>query len=1225
MLPRQHQSHRSYGRAATYRSPRRAWVAALKHVHTCAFLLSFALLFVSVCAVEAENGANRDVESKSPALSHFNGLHTLSGASYRAFKNRLKRQMRGEPCLRYHVAGTWWHYEWCFDRHVRQFHPQPAGPKGQKPKELSILLGVYNAEKPQPLRVLAVDNLARLTDPDRMGYMAQQLYSSGDYCEERGARRSVKLQVKCCTFHDNETYVDSVEERAPCEYEMNVCSPVACGLMQRDQFVLTAPTYMEEEERKALTKTVRDMLYHAYNGYLKHAFPQDDLLPLSCRGGEFELGRLPMLTLVDTLDTLAVLEDATEFRRAVGLVVENADFDLDTEVSVFETTIRLLGGLLSAHLFAVNTDLKLYPEGGYDGALLRLAVDLGERLMPAFDTVTGIPYGTVNLKHGVPKGETPIASTAGAGSLSIEFTMLSVLTGDPKYAAASRGAVRALYQRRSKIGLLGKHINTKTGDWTETSSGPGSNSDSFYEYLLKMYELFGDRESLEMFAQVYPAVLAHNKHGDWYTDVSMYTGCHHHSGSSAVVFESLAAFWPGMQIAAGDLKPAAESMNAFYRVWRDYGFLSEQFNVGDWKPVKSRGGGGARYPLRPELIESTFYMHEATNDSSWLRAGAHVVHSLQKYAKTPCGYASIADVESKKQEDYMPSFFLSETCKYLYLLFNTTHFFRQGNYVMTTEAHPLPILPTKVVEPILQAADAYVTKSGVAYGNRYSPDNVMRCEAPKFYDLINYSIHYEGKVVARTSRCVTPAPSPAALLKASKSAPEKIAQSASERAKPTTSTTSTKATTKKKTKPIDTDSVASDVLQEWLPALEEKLRNIGGKNVNDDWLEQLLEESSLGRTKQRQPAKQQDAQGHVVQYLYGGSQLGEFRVEQLPGRLRVTREETGDWIEASDIVDVSHMIVGLGFDDGSDDDDAGADSYTFEEPTSKKVDHSDDYHPPHMAWNYVYKVNEDLSLPVDQRCSLRVQLGYTPQPGEPQHNEKGRPHVDAGGKGMPTVWLTVPCVGAGFGVTNTFKASRAFPTMQLDIADPVDACSEVSNLPEESLRGKIVLAQRGECYFEQKARNAEKWGAAGVIIANTEDDDLVMVMGGVDENSAETTDEPLEIPVVMVPQRLGEWFETRLAEAEASSLAPVKVSIELTVRHHAREVDDTRRRARGISGDKSFPRIDGTADNMKLYGPVWGMELVTMGSDREKDQEQEDVYHQDSFSIAIIGTPPWQH
>ncbi|KAF4127309.1 PA domain-containing protein [Phytophthora infestans] len=1207
MLPRQPRPGRL---DALLHSPQSSSIAVIKHAYTCVFLLSIALLFVSSNAAQAESQA-RDAVSK---LSHYNGLHTLSGASYRAFKNRLKRQMRGEKCLRYHVAGTWWHYEWCFDRHVRQFHPLP---KGENTKENSIMLGVFNPQKPEPLRVLAVDNLARLADPDRMGYMAHQRYNSGDFCEAREARRSVKLQVKCCALHDNETYVDSVDEKAPCDYEMNVCSPVACGLMQRDQFVLTAPTSMEEDERKALTKTVRDMFYHAYNGYLTHAFPQDDLLPLSCKGGEFELGRLPMLTLIDTLDTLALLQDATEFRRAVGLVVENADFDLDTEVSVFETTIRMLGGLLSAHLFAVNTQLKLYPDGDYDDALLRLAVDLGDRLMPAFDTVTGIPYGTVNLKYGVPKGETPIASTAGAGSLSVEFTMLSVLTGEPRYATASRGAVRALFQRRSKLGLLGKHINTKTGEWTETSSGPGSNSDSFYEYLMKMYELFGDREALEMFAQVYPAVLVHNKHGDWYTDVSMYTGCHHHSGSSAIIFESLASFWPGMQVAAGDLQVAAESMNAFYRVWRDYGFLSEQFNVGDWKPVKSRGGGGARYPLRPELIESTFYMHEATNDSSWLRAGAHVVHSLQKYTKTSCGYASIADVESKKQEDLMPSFFLSETCKYLYLLFNTTHFFRQGNYVMTTEAHPLPILPTKLVEPILRASDA---SSDVLNHNRYSPDRVMQCRVPKFYDLVDYSIHYEGKVVARTSRCVPPAPSPAKLLKASKAVAEKlaaastetsslsdiekIAMAASDNAKPTTT----------KEKKSDTGSVTSDVLQEWLPSLQKKLQTIGGKNFDNMWLEKLLEESSA--TSKKQPVSEQG--GQAVQYLYGGNQLGEFRVEQLPGSVRVTREETGDWIEASGVHDANHMIVGLGFNDGSDGD-AGADSYTFDEPKSDKihVEQGDDYQPPFMAWNYVYKVNEDLTLPMDQRCSLRVQVGYTPYPGELQHN----PHE---AKGKPNVWLTVPCVGAGFGVTSTFKASRAFPHSELVLADPFDACSDVSNLTEEHVRGKIVLVVRGECFFEKKARNAAHWGAAGVIVVNTEDDDLVMVMGGLEENSEEAIDEPLDIPVVMVPQRLGEWLETRLAKTEASSLSPVKVSIELTIRHHDGNTDMTRRRPRGIHGDGSFPRVDGRANNMKIYGPLWGIELITINSSKEKTQEQEE-YQQESFTIAVIGTPPWQH
>ncbi|RLN10965.1 hypothetical protein BBO99_00004338 [Phytophthora kernoviae] len=1010
-----------------------------------------------------------------------------------------------------------------------------------------------------------------------MGYFTQQRYNGGDYCDVRGGPRSAKIQVKCCAFRDNETYVDALEERSPCEYELSVCSPVACGLMQRDQFVLTASTYMGDEEREALAYTVRDMFYHAYNGYLTHAFPQDDLLPLSCRGGEFELGRLPMLTLIDTLDTLAILEDATEFQRAVALVAKHADFNLDTEVSVFETTIRVLGGLLSAHQFAVNTKLQLFPPGKYDGALLRLAVDLGDRLMPAFDTVTGIPYGTVNLRHGVPKGETPVASTAGAGSLSVEFTMLSVLTGDVKYATAARGAVRALFQRRSKIGLLGKHINTKSGEWTETSSGPGSNSDSFYEYLLKMYALFGDQESLEMFAQVYPAVLTHNKHGD----------C-----------------------------SAAESMNAFYRVWRDYGFLSEQFNVGDWKPVKSRGGGGARYPLRPELIESTFYMHEATNDSSWLRAGAHVVHSLQKYCKTSCGYASIADVETKKQEDYMPSFFLSETCKYLYLLFNTTHFFREGNYVMTTEAHPLLILPTNRVEPILSAADARKSSSDTTsvQGNRFAPERVLSCKAPNFYDAVGYSVHYEGKVVPRTRLCLPPTPSPVLTsIKATKAAADKVAADS---------------TKKKKNKSVDTESITNGVLEQWLPAIEEKLRKLGDKGDNHDWLENLLNENDqlpLDTSWQDQSSDMGNIQDPLVQFLYGGNKLGEFRVEQLPGRLRVTREDTGDWIEASGVVETSHMIVAIGSRDGMKAEaEADADSYTYDEPKSESSIDDDYDHPPHFAWNHVYKVDTDLSLPVDQRCTLQVQMGYKLSVDETQYNVKGKPHVELGDEDKPTTRLSVPCVGAGFGVADAFQTSRAFPNAGLVVADPPDACSEVSNLPEEFLRGKIVLAHRGDCYFEIKARNAAKWGAAGVIIVNNEDDDLVMVMGGVAEEDQDTSNTPLQLPVVMVPQRLGEWFETRLAEVQTSSLAPVRVGIELTVRHHERGNDIVRRRSRHLPGHSEFPRVEGPANNMKVYGPVWGVELITMNKGKDESQ-REDMFHQESFTITIIGTPPWQH
>jgi mannosidase alpha-like ER degradation enhancer 2 len=250
---------------------------------------------------------------------------------------------------------------------------------------------------------------------------------------------------------------------------------------------------------------------------------QAELNPVSCTGGKFDLIKIPLVTLIDTLDTLVILGNHSEFRRAVGVVSDRMpNFNLDVNVSVFETTIRILGGLLSAHLMAIDPKLAIYVRTGllfppvrgltrdgalfqepgqdhpviapYDGRLLNLAVDLGERLMPAFETKTSIPYGTVNLLYGVPQGETKIASTAGAGSLLLEFQVLSYLSGQAKFGAAAYAATKGLFQRKSAIGLLGKHINTETGQWSESLSGVGSNADSFYEYLLKSYLLFRDKE-----------------------------------------------------------------------------------------------------------------------------------------------------------------------------------------------------------------------------------------------------------------------------------------------------------------------------------------------------------------------------------------------------------------------------------------------------------------------------------------------------------------------------------------------------------------------------------------------------------------------------------------------------------------------------------------------------------------------------------------------------------
>lgn len=162
--------------------------------------------------------------------------------------------------------------------------------------------------------------------------------------------------------------------------------------------------------------------------------------------------------MIDALDTLVVMGLHDEFNKAVDYIKYNVSFDADINVSVFETNIRVVGGLLSAHMLSHRYDiffLKLkinYStqlnviffimcfvcratnelEIGWpcNGPLLRMAEDVARRLLPAFDTPTGMPYGTVNLRSGVPEGETTVTCTAGVGTFILEFGTLSRLTGD---------------------------------------------------------------------------------------------------------------------------------------------------------------------------------------------------------------------------------------------------------------------------------------------------------------------------------------------------------------------------------------------------------------------------------------------------------------------------------------------------------------------------------------------------------------------------------------------------------------------------------------------------------------------------------------------------------------------------------------------------------------------------------------------------------------------------
>ncbi|XP_020273011.1 alpha-mannosidase I MNS5 isoform X2 [Asparagus officinalis] len=342
--------------------------------------------------------------------------------------------------------------------------------------------------------------------------------------------------------------------------------------------------------------------------------------------------------------------------------------------------IRVLGGLLSAHILATDSKNRLTPRA-YNNQLLNLAEDLGQRFLHAFDSPTGLPYAWINLKYGVMEKETSETSTSGCGSLILEMGILSRLTGDTRYEAAALRALRKLWNMRSSLNLFGTTLDVTTGEWIEYSSGIGAGVDSFYEYLMKAYILFGNDQFWNMFHSAYVAVQKYFRHGPWYHEADMRTG-----KATYWQLTSLQAFWPGLQILVGDVASANLSHREFFHVWERFGVIPERYLLdrGVLHPTEKY------YPLRPELAESTFYLYQATKDPWYMEVGETIVNSLNYYTKVDGGFASIRDVTTMQLEDHQHSFFLSEMCKYLYLLFDDT-FLAEQSYIFTTEGHPFPI------------------------------------------------------------------------------------------------------------------------------------------------------------------------------------------------------------------------------------------------------------------------------------------------------------------------------------------------------------------------------------------------------------------------------------------------------------------------------------------------------------------------------------------------------
>lgn len=413
---------------------------------------------------------------------------------------------------------------------------------------------------------------------------------------------------------------------------------------------------------------VQAELRHAWDGYKRYAWGHDELNPLTRTPHDWYAGTL-LITPVDALDTLILLGMQSDADEARAYIDTHLDFDQDVSVKNFEITIRVLGGLLSAHQLTG------------DARLLALADDLGRRLLPVFGSPTGMPYVNVNLRTGQVSGaETNPAEIA---TLLLEFGTLAKLTKKDVYYDKAKRAVVALYERRSSIGLVGDAIDVETGAWKGKTSSIGGGIDSYLEYLLKGWLLFGDEDCHRMWTESVAAVnryVADETSGAlWYGEVDMDTG-----RRTGTEFGALEAFFPAVLALGGDVDRAKRLEDSAFAMWTRAGLEPDSFDYRTMTP-----GQYAGYPLRPEIVESAYYLRALTGDARYLEMGSRMFDDVVASCRTDAGYAGLKSVVSREKSDRMHSFFLAETLKYFYLLFSPGDALDLRRVVFNTEAHPL--------------------------------------------------------------------------------------------------------------------------------------------------------------------------------------------------------------------------------------------------------------------------------------------------------------------------------------------------------------------------------------------------------------------------------------------------------------------------------------------------------------------------------------------------------
>ncbi|XP_065600613.1 mannosyl-oligosaccharide 1,2-alpha-mannosidase IC isoform X1 [Cyrtonyx montezumae] len=453
----------------------------------------------------------------------------------------------------------------------------------------------------------------------------------------------------------------------------------------------------QDPDTRARKMKIKEMMKFAWDNYKQYALGKNELRPLTKNGHIGNMfGGLRGATVVDALDTLYIMELEEEFQEAKKWVEKSFDLNVNGEASLFEVNIRYVGGLLAAYYLTGEEVFK------------SKALELGEKLLPAFNTPTGIPRGVINLGSGMSWswGWASAGSSilAEFGTLHLEFLHLTELSGNPVFAEKVLNIRKVLKRVEKPQGLYPNFLSPVTGNWVQHHVSIGGLGDSFYEYLIKSWLMSDkkDSEAKKMYDDALEAIEKHlvKKSAGGLTYIAEWRGgiLDHKMGHLACFSGGMIAL--GAEHAGEERKQhymdlAAEITNTCHESYArsDTKLGPEAFRFDAGTEAMATRLSERYYILRPEVVESYVYMWRLTHDVKYRQWGWEVVKALEKHCRVEAGFSGIRDVYTTvpTHDNMQQSFFLAETLKYLYLLFCEDDVLSLDDWVFNTEAHPLPV------------------------------------------------------------------------------------------------------------------------------------------------------------------------------------------------------------------------------------------------------------------------------------------------------------------------------------------------------------------------------------------------------------------------------------------------------------------------------------------------------------------------------------------------------